>query len=170
MAAQLGGLMLVVSLVTAAPAAGGAPGVPTSTIKPAADHSARYCVSRYAPNRPVTVRNERAGATTTLHTNNRGSGCTHVPGFECGRSGGDRVVAVGTGADGNPATSSATVTTADAPGCATLGRSLPSTTGDHGRLLSGAGAVLLGVAGAVVIALAAIGVVAIRRRRAAPEP
>ncbi|MGN6474193.1 MAG: hypothetical protein ACTHK4_11180 [Mycobacteriales bacterium] len=144
----------------------GGPAVPTSTVK-AGHQGVSYCVSGYAPSRSVVVRNERTGASATIHANNHGAGCGRVPGFACGQGDGDRVIALGTGADGNPATSSATITAADAPGCVTSAQAAPSSSASStGNLLSGADLVLLGVAGAVLLALAAVAVVAVRRRRA----
>jgi hypothetical protein len=85
------------------------PGVPTSTIKSTGATSVEYCVSNYAPNSTVTVVNELTGARGTIHTGPRGSGCTRI-GIEraCNETISQTIVATGSDAKGNPATSSAT--------------------------------------------------------------
>lgn len=84
------------------PAASSAtPGVPTSTIQ-----GNTYCVSNYAPNSDVVVVNQLTGATSTIHTDANGSGCTTIPiRRACATSTTQTIVASGVGADGHPATS-----------------------------------------------------------------
>jgi hypothetical protein len=147
--------------------AAGTPSVPSSTVKTVTGHGARYCVTHYAPNERVTVRVESAAVAAAIHTNNRGAGCTSVPvSAPCGH--GQVVVATGTGADGNPATSRATVVPRAGSGCA-QGQAAAGSAGQAGSL-SGGDAALLGVAGAIMVMLAVVGATVIRRRRRVEPP
>jgi hypothetical protein len=133
-------------------------------VKPVSAHTVAYCVSEYAPNSPVAVRDERTGRTVTIRTNNRGSGCTQLPvAPSCGRAAHRPIVATGTGADGNPATSQAdAVAPAGRVGCVSSGEGVRA-----GRIqpLSGTGAALLAAVGGVIVGLG-VGAVAVWRRRA----
>jgi hypothetical protein len=145
----------------------GTPGVPTSTVKAGAGSSVRYCVTEYAPNGRVVVRDERTGSAAVIHTNNRGSGCTGLArAVRCGAA--ERVVATGTGADGSPATSTATLGPRAAAGCGGSGEGGSSSASSDAGQMSGGDALLLGVAGAVLVLLAIVGALAMRRRRVVP--
>jgi hypothetical protein len=108
------GAAALASPVSAAPrpimAGSATPGVPTSTTGVMGEHFVRYCVKGYAPNSTVTVTNELTGATVTIHTNRGGRGCAEVPLKRGCHAISQTIVASGTGADGNPASSTAVVT------------------------------------------------------------
>jgi hypothetical protein len=141
------------------------PGVPASSVHALDPTQLRYCVTNYAPNALVKV-TETSGAAATIHTSNVGSGCTRVPyDVVCGNSG-RIVVATGVGADGNPATSSATLTaSAGAPTCSPSAVAHSS----NGGGLSGTG---MGVLVAVILAviLAGVAITLTVRRRGRPGP
>lgn len=101
----MGGLALAAWVAAAGTPAGGSPGVPASSVTTLGASSARYCVTGYAPNDAVTIRNERTGATASISTNNRGSGCADVPVAVVCNGPAQPIVADGTAADGNPGTS-----------------------------------------------------------------
>lgn len=167
----LGGLALATSIAVAAPAAGSAPGVPTSTVKAFGAGTAHYCVRDYAPNVEVRVHNERTGATASIHTNNRGKGCADVPVVvSCGQVETQTIVAAGVAADGNPGTSAAR---AAVPGGLPSCQASASVAGDRGSVksptISGLDAILLGVGCAGCIALAVLAIMLLRRRKAAAE-
>jgi hypothetical protein len=148
------------ALATASSGTGSSPGLPASVVTPLNAHSVRYCVSSYAPNAVVAVRDERTGRTVTIHTNHLGSGCTDLPvAAICGSASIQTIVATGTGADGNPATSRASDTGPRAQvGCAGEREGA-----EPGRAQPGSEAALLAVLGAIV-GLGAAGVVVWRRR------
>lgn len=166
-ATAFGGLALATSIAVAAPAVGASPGIPRSTITTFGDRTAHYCVADYAPDSAVQVHNERNGATASIHTSNRGKGCTDVPVVvRCGKVETQLIVAAGVAADGNPGTSTAR---AAVPGGS------PSCVGSVGAANGGSGggssvsvleAVLLGVAAGCCVALGVIAVMLLRRRRA----
>jgi hypothetical protein len=145
----------------------GGPGVPTSTVT-VQGGQVTYCVTGYAPRKAVAVDDPAARIHVRLHTGIRGVGCTSWPApTGCDQSAAGTAVATGLGADGNPATSSATV---QVPLSATCAPS-PAATHRHSALggsvsLSSAGIVLLVVAGVALISVVVIGLVAGRRRRA----
>ncbi|HEX3897583.1 MAG TPA: hypothetical protein VHW74_00305 [Mycobacteriales bacterium] len=140
---------------------GETPGIPTSTVHVLGPTQVRYCVGGYAPSEPVRL-TEAGGAAATIHTNYVGSGCTVIPyDVVCGNAG-DAAVATGIGADGNPATSTATLTaSAGAPTCAP---SAVAHASKGGGLSSGAIGLLVGV---VVVVLAGVVALVLRRRRSA---
>ncbi|HVW81483.1 MAG TPA: hypothetical protein VHB69_11170 [Mycobacteriales bacterium] len=144
---------------------GQAPGVPSSTVRVTGPTQVRYCVSSYAPSHDVTVTGPRA-AIATIHTNYLGTGCTEIS-YDAVCGGGDQAVATGIGADGNPATSAATLTApAGTPTCAHTGAGHASGAGAGGGL-SGTEVGVLVVVIAVVAAGAAALALAVRRRRSA---
>lgn len=163
-ATPIGTLALVTAVAFAGAASGDTPGVPTSTVKAFAEHTAQYCVSGYAPKAEVSVRNERTGATATIRTNIRGRGCADVGvDVACGKAVTQTIVAAGVGADGNPATSQARAAApSNAPGCSTnlAGDNRSVSTG-----LSGTSVALIALGSAALLVLVAIGVVLVRRRR-----
>ena len=144
---------------------GGALPVPSSTT--AVDGArVKYCVSGYAPDKIVRVGSPASGLQRRIHTGIDGTGCTSLPTqTRCGQPVHRSVVATGIGADGNPATSSATLVERANPATCS-----PASPGRHdstagGRVsLSGAGLVLLAVIGVAVLAIAAVVVVELRRR------
>ncbi|HWA65685.1 MAG TPA: hypothetical protein VG899_04875 [Mycobacteriales bacterium] len=138
------------------------PGVPRSTTHVLGPTQLRYCVRSYAPSSPVSVA-EPNGDTVSIHTNNVGAACTVLPyDVVCGGAG-RAVVATGVGADGNPATSSATPATLARPAtCAPT----PSAHAAAGGGLSTASTVLIVVAAVVVAGGLALALL-LRRRRAA---
>lgn len=155
-------LILVIGLL----AASGSPGLPASTMTDDGNH-VKYCVSGYAPDRPVTIVEERIDLTVRVRTHIDGSACTHLPARSvCGQVIERSAVATGIGADGNPATSRATLKERPDPAtCPPIPprEHHPSTAG--GRIsLSGAGVALLAVVGVAIFGLLAVGVVALRRR------
>jgi hypothetical protein len=165
----LGGFALATSVALAGAPAGSSPGVPASTVTTFGAESAHYCVTAYAPNATISVRNEKTGAVASLHTNHKGSGCADVPvDVTCGERVSQLIVATGVGADGNPGTSSAR---ADVPG--NIGRCVGSPAGraDSGSSqsssLSAPAITLLAVGGVLVIGLCGGGLVLARRRRSA---
>lgn len=169
LAAVFGVLALATSMAVAAPAASSAPGVPTSTVKAFGDRTAHYCVSYYAPNVALRVRNERTRATASIRTNKRGKGCADVPVVvSCGQVESQTIVAAGVAADGNPGTSSARAAVPGGlPSC--HGSSSAAGGGGSGSNvpISGLDAVLLGVAAACCVALAVLAIMLLRRRKAA---
>lgn len=114
MLAGVAGMVALAPAASAAPrpvmAGSATPGVPTSTVGVEGEHFVRYCVKNYAPNSTVIVTNEATGATRTIHTNQKGSGCAKVPIKSSCRATRQVIIAVGTDADGNPASSRAVVT------------------------------------------------------------
>ena len=91
-------LILVIGLL----AASGSPGLPASTMTVDGNH-VKYCVSGYAPDRPVTIVEERIDLTVRVRTHIDGSVCTHLPARSvCGQVIERSAVATGIGADGNP--------------------------------------------------------------------
>jgi hypothetical protein len=139
---------------------GETPGVPTSTVHVLGPTQLRYCVASYAPSAAVRV-TEAGGVKATIHTNNVGSGCTLMAyDVVCG-SADHSAVATGIGADGNPATSSATLTaSAGAPTCSP---SAVAHASNGGGISGGAIGVLVGIV--VVVVLGIVGAVLLRRKR-----
>jgi hypothetical protein len=139
------------------------PGIPASSITVVGPTQLKYCVTSYAPSRPVTV-TEAGGTTASIQTDNVGAGCTLLPyQLACTSSTDRSAVATGVGADGNPATSSATVSaTAGSASCAPTisasGHSLPGRGLSDNHL-----GLLLGVVG-LVLGAVAVGIM-LRRRR-----
>jgi hypothetical protein len=146
--------------------AGHGPSVPTSTTT-VAGAQVKYCVSGYAPGHTVRVDDARDAVHTQIRTGFRGTGCaTWQAPTGCDHAPVDAAVAVGVGADGNPATSSATAQLAANPTCSAS----PATVHRHSALggsvsLSSAGVVLLVVAGVALIGIVVVSAVALRRRR-----
>jgi hypothetical protein len=124
----------------------------------------RYCVTDYAPGSRVSVTSPNGGD-VAIRTSNVGAGCTVLPYQSvCDSSASRTIVAVGTGADGNPATSSATVANlAGAPSCSAAPRPHDAAKG------SGISGLALGVLGGVagLAVLAALALFVVRRRRTA---
>lgn len=137
------------------------PSIPSSTARILGPTQLKYCVTSYAPSEPVTV-TEAGRTTATIHTNNVGAGCTVIA-FDTVCGDGHLAVATGVGADGNPATSSASPAAAVGTTCS------PAPTKHHavagGGVSSFAVGLLIGVIGAVL--LAGAGFLLIRRRRSA---
>lgn len=170
MVATFGGFALATALAVGGPATG-SPGVPTSTVHGLGDGTAHYCVADYAPNRIASVRNEQTGASTSIRTNNRGSGCTDVPiAAKCGDGAAQTIVAAGVGADGNPGTSSATVTLPEgSPACAGSSSRSGGPTRSAGPIrLTGVNIALLSVGGVALVGLVVVGIVLVRRRGVTP--
>jgi hypothetical protein len=166
-ASVLGGLALATSVAVAGSPASETPGVPTSAVSTFGDGTAHYCVTGYAANAPVAVRNEKTGDSASIRTNHRGAGCTDVRvKVECGQLTAQSIVATGVGADGNPGTSSARAAVPGniAPCAPSDGSRAPSE--DTSSLSSTAKAVIAG-AGAGGLALVAVAVILLRRRRSA---
>ena len=137
------------------------PAIPSSTVRVVGPTQLKYCVSSYAPSARVTV-TEAGGATATIHTNNVGAGCTVIA-FDAVCGDGHSAVATGVGADGNPATSSASPAPSTGATCS------PAPTTHHAVAGGGASSfaigLLIGVIGAVL--LAGAGFLIVRRRRSA---
>lgn len=139
------------------------PGIPSSTVSVVGFTQAKYCVTNYAPTSRITVA-APAGITATIRTSNVGAGCTRLTIQSVCGSGADRaIVATGIGADGNPATSSATLPpTGDAATCTPTSATRHSSAGGVG-LSHGVGLALLVVAAVVAVVVIA-GAIAYRRR------
>jgi hypothetical protein len=85
------------------------PPVPTSTIKAVHQTSVTYCVENYAFNSTVHVVNQHNGATGTITTDSKGSGCTDIAiDRACDQTVSQTIVATGTDQAGKPASSQAT--------------------------------------------------------------
>lgn len=142
-------------------------GVPTSTMT-FDGTQAKYCVAGYAPDRVVTINDAADRLQVTVRTHISGAGCTELPAHAvCGHAVRQSAVATGVGADGNPATSRATVSERAAPAtCPPTASPTHHASTAGGRVsLSGAGLVLLVVAGVALLGIAALGTLALRRRR-----
>jgi hypothetical protein len=142
------------------------PGVPISTAT-VVDGQVKYCVSGYAPRQSVVVVHSSARVQTRFRTGFRGSGCSSwsVP-QGCSRPVEDAAVATGVGADGNPATSTATVRAPLSPTCSASPVPVHHDSALGGSVsLSSAGILLIGVAAIALAGLIVIGLVAARRRR-----
>lgn len=168
-ATVIGGVTLATSIALGGPAAAGTPGVPTSTVKGFGEHTAHYCVRDYAPNRAVTVHNERTGATASIRTDNRGAGCADVPvTVTCRQVQTETIVAAGVAADGNPGTSSArAVVPGNIGPCAGSASGVGTVRSVGGGGLTGTDIAMVAVGAVGALSLAAIGVILIRRRRSA---
>lgn len=165
LAFALGTATLLPAQASAAPAAPQrALGVPTSTMT-VDGNDLKYCVTGYAPNRDVTVA-EAGAAPVTLHTHISGAGCTQLPGHaQCDRVVVTSAVATGTGADGNPATSRASLREPPDPAnCSPTGSGSGHPAAAGGGSLSGAEIGLWTLLGVLVLALLTAGVAALRRR------
>lgn len=148
------------------------PGVPTSTVGVEGENFVRYCVENYAPNSTVTVTNESTGATRTIHTNHKGAGCTKVPVKRSCRATRQVIVATGTDANGDPATSQAVVTSPPDPRlCSAAAKHGSSGHGSSGHSSSaslaftGAAGILFMVLLGVVLIIIGTAAVGTARRR-----
>jgi hypothetical protein len=132
--------------------------------------SAHYCITNYAPNTSVAVRNDKTGDTAEIRTDHRGTGCDDVDvEVDCGHLVAQPIVATGVAADGNPGTSSARAMVPGnvAPCSPSDGSKAVSERGDS---LSGTAVALIVAGGAGgLLAAGAITVVVVRRRRSAPS-
>lgn len=163
----VGGLALAASLVAAHPSAGNSPGIPASSVTTFGDRTAHYCVSDYAPDAAVTVHNEKTGDDASIHTNNRGSGCTDIKvAVECGLQVPQSIVAAGVAADGNPGTSTArALVPGNVAPCDSSDGSVAASEGSSSP--GGATKAIIAIGGAGGLVLIALAVIWIRRRRGA---
>ena len=147
---------------------GATPAVPSSKVTVVGFTQAKYCVSSYAPTSKVSVTGP-GSTTATIHTSNLGTGCTQLTVESVCGSAGDRVIAAtGIGADGNPATSSATLPPSTGTASCAPSSAAAQSAGGSGGLSHGLGVGLL--IGAVLLAVVvAAGALALRRRRASSE-
>jgi hypothetical protein len=157
------GSMLAAGAATAAPrpvtAGSTPPGVPSGSVGVLGEHFVRFCVKNFKPNSPVKVVNETSGATVTIHTNSKGSGCVEVPLVRACKAVTQTIVATGTGADGTPATVKETVTAPATP-------SLCSSTSGGTLPFTGSSIIIPGIIiGLVLIVVGTGTVVVVRRRR-----
>ena len=168
-ATLMGGLALATWFAMAGASEGDSPGVPQSTVTELGAQSAHYCVSDYAPNVAVTVHNERTGASASIHTNHRGSGCTDVPvDVDCGHLLMETIVAAGIAADGNPGTSSAQAKVpGNMPPCDPSSASSAEPTGGS-RSFTGTDLAMVALGGAGCLLLGTMAVILVRRRRSSP--
>jgi hypothetical protein len=149
------------------------PGVPTSTVGVLGEHGVRYCVKNYAPNTDVTVVNQKTGQTVTIHTNSSGAGCAEVPIERACRAVRQVLVASGTDALGNPASSQSVVTAPATPSLCAASGTKKTTASGHGSssgslaFTGAAGIALMIVVGLLLIGFGTAAVVVGRRRRSA---
>jgi hypothetical protein len=136
------------------------PGVPSASIGVLGKHVVRFCVSHYKPNSTVTVVNRTTGSTVTIHTNAKGAGCAEVPIKRACHAVTQTIVATGTGADGTPATTRATVT---APATSSLCRAGASSGGV--LPFTGSDFILPAIAIAMILIVGGTGAVTVGRRR-----
>lgn len=144
------------------------PGVPTSTVGVMGEGVVRYCVKNYAPDSTVTVTNKLTGKTVTIHTNGKGAGCAEVPIKRGCRAITQTIVASGTDANGDPATSSAVVTAPATPSlCSAAGTKHHSSSSGSLAFTGAAGITIMVIIGLLLIGLGTFAVVLGRRRRSA---
>jgi len=147
---------------TAAMAGGDTPNPPGGTVQTDPGHGARVCVHGFKPGSTVHVVNQTTGASRTIRSNIKGSGCGSLGVGQACHASTQTLVETGTGTNGKPATVTQTVT---APAVSTLctavsaaGATLPFT----GSTIIISGTIL----GLVLIALGTA-LLAVRRRRRA---
>jgi hypothetical protein len=145
----------------ASPRAGNGTTIPRSEVTVLDDSTVRYCVAGFAGDAEVALRNEQAGATATIRTNNRGAGCRELTfSAACADPSTQTITAIGTGADGNPALTRASVSLPlNAARCAAAANGAASGNEDAGERV-----VEIAVGGVTGGALLVLGLLAARRR------
>lgn len=120
----------------------------------------RFCVKHFEPNSTVTVTNKLTGATVEIHTDANGAGCATVPVKRACKAVTQSFVATGTGADGNPASVTQTITV---PPITSL---CSGSTNSAGTLpFTGSNIIIPGVIIGVVLIGAGTAMTVVRRRR-----
>lgn len=123
----------------------------------------RFCVKHFAPNSTVTVTNELTGKAVAIHTNANGAGCVTVPVKRACTAVTQTFKAVGTAADGTPATVTQTVTVAPTHSLCAGSRGTHSSGGT--LPFTGSDIIIPGIIIGVVLIAAGTAMTLVRRRR-----